>query len=255
MDLRILGCHGGETPRHRTTSFLIDEKLAIDAGCLTSQLELSDQLRIETVLVSHSHLDHVRDLATIVDNRAQLQAPPLTVAATRPTIEVLKAHFFNDRLWPDFTVIPSPDEPSLVWQEIALESPTKVLGYDVTAVPVNHTIDCSGFIISDQNSAVGFSGDTGPTDRLWELLSETPNLKALLMEVSFPNREQKLAAASGHHTPQTLIADLAKLDAPQDLPTMLYHMKPPFQSEVEKECAKLAGLNLHVLKLGDQFIL
>jgi 3',5'-cyclic-nucleotide phosphodiesterase len=255
MELRVLGCHGGETPRHRTTAFLLDERLSIDAGALTSSLELTDQARIEMVLVSHAHMDHVRDLATIADNRAQLQAPPLTIAGTRETLNALKVHFFNDQLWPNFAVIPAPDQPTIIFKEVPLEQPTKLLDYTVTAIAVHHTVDAAGFVIDDGNGAIGFSGDTGPTDRLWEVLNDVPNLRAMLMEVSFPNNEQQLATASGHHTPRTLIEDLKKFKAPKDLATMLYHIKPPFQAEVERECAKLKGVNLQILKLKDQFIL
>lgn len=251
MELRVLGCHGGETPRHRTTSFLLDDRIALDAGALTSGLELSEQSKVTAVLVSHAHLDHVRDLATIADNRCQLGAPPLIVAGASATLEALQRHFFNDRLWPDFSKIPSGGGCTIVYQELPLDVPTEVLGYRVRAVPVHHTIDATGFIVDDGKCALGFSGDTGPTDRLWELLEATPNLKALLMEVSFPNHLQRLATMSGHHTPQTLVADLKKLSAPQDLATLLYHIKPPFQAEVERECAKLPGLSLDVLALGD----
>ena len=255
MDLRVLGCHGGETPHHRTTAFLIDERMSIDAGALTSQLELVDQARIEVVLVSHSHMDHVRDLATIADNRAQMGCKTLVIAAIRETIAALREDFFNDRLWPDFAAIPSREQPTIAFQEIPLDQPTKVLDYTITAIPVHHTVDSAGYIIDDGKGAIGFSGDTGPTDALWAKLNGVPNLRALLMEVSFPNREQELANASGHHTPQTLIEDLKKFKAPQDLATMLYHIKPAFQAEVERECAKLKGVNLHILKLKDQFIL
>ncbi|RLB51568.1 MAG: 3',5'-cyclic-nucleotide phosphodiesterase [Deltaproteobacteria bacterium] len=255
MDLRVLGCHGGETPRHRTTAFLIDERLAIDAGALTSQLDLSDQARLDTVIVSHSHLDHVRDLGTIADNRAQLDCGPLTIAGTKGTLAALRKHFFNDLIWPNFERIPSLEEPTIVYRELPFETPIKVLGYDVTVAAVDHTVESAGFLINDGNGVVAFSGDTGPTDRLWELLDATPNLKALVMEVSFPNEQQALATLSGHHTPNTLIKDLHKLKAPEDLATMLYHIKPAFQSDVEKQCAKLKGVNLHVLKLTDQFIL
>jgi len=234
---------------------MIDDRITIDAGALTSTLELSDQTKIEMVLVSHSHFDHIRDLATIADNRTQLGAPPLTIAAPATTIADMKRHFFNDRLWPDFAKIPSPEAPSIIYREVPLEQPTQLLGYTVTAVPVNHTVDAAGFIIADAQGALGFSGDTGPTDRFWELLNAQPNLKALLMEVSFPNDQQALATASGHHTPRTLVDDLKKFRAPEDLATMLYHIKPPFQSEVEKECARLKGLNLSVLELEDHFIL
>ena len=255
MELRVLGCHGGETPRHRTTAFLLDETLALDAGCLTSRLELDEQARLKAVVVSHAHLDHIRDLATVADNRCQLEAGTLIVAATAATIAQIRAHFFNDKLWPDFTIIPAGNGPTIQFLEIPIEQPTAVLGYKVTAVPVSHTVDTAGFVIDDGHAALGFSGDTGPTDRLWEVMNHQANLKAMLMEVSFPNREQKLAELSGHHTPRTLLADLEKYRSPQDLPTLLYHIKPPFQAEVEKECAALRGLNLQVLSLKDHFVL
>lgn len=255
MELRVVGCHGGETPRHRTSAFVLDERLAIDAGSLTSGLDLKAQFRLSACLVSHAHLDHVRDLATIADNRCQAGCEPLLIAGTKGTLRVLKKHFFNNLLWPDFSVIPSPAKPTIRFLELQPERPQLVAGYSVQSVSVNHTIEASGFIIEAKNAAIAYSGDTGPTDRLWELLNQTPNLKALLMEVSFPNREQRVATESGHHTPRTLIKDLKKLTDPKDLPTLLYHMKPVFQGELEQECAKLKGVNLTVTQLGDQFVL
>ena len=128
-------------------------------------------------------------------------------------------------------------------------------GYEVMSIPVSHTIDSSGFVVRGTDATLGYSGDTGPTDALWKALRAEKNLKALLMEVSFPNREQKLASDSGHHTPRTLQRDLKKFGKPQDLPTLLYHIKPVFQGEVEQECARLKGVNLTVTTLGDQFVL
>ena len=103
MELRILGCHGGESPKHKTSSFLIDERIALDAGAVTSMLTLEEQKRVDSVLVSHAHLDHIKDLATLADNRCQQAGPPLVVAGLPETIAILKAHFFNDLLWPDFS--------------------------------------------------------------------------------------------------------------------------------------------------------
>lgn len=255
MDLRVIGCHGGETPRHRTSAFILDERLAIDAGALTSGLELSEQLKLDACLVSHAHLDHVRDLATLADNRCQVAAPPLLVAGTRETIRILDQHFFNNELWPDFSVIPTPQYPTIRYVELEPEKPLSIAGCSVRAVLVAHTIESAAFVIETKTGAIAYSGDTGPTDRLWRVLAEQPSLRGLLMEVSFPNREQSLATISGHHTPQTLAADLKKLRCPQDLPTLLYHIKPVFQAEVEKECAVLDGVNIEVLKIGDHFVL
>ncbi|MDX2052077.1 MAG: 3',5'-cyclic-nucleotide phosphodiesterase [Polyangiaceae bacterium] len=255
MELRVVGCHGGETPHHRTSAFVLNEDIALDAGSLTSGLELEGQFKLRAVVVSHAHFDHVRDLATIADNRCQAGCEPLIVAGTKGTLGLLKRHFFNDLIWPDFSKIPSVKRPTLRYLELKPEKWTDVAGYSIQAIMVDHTIESAAFIVRGPDVAIGYSGDTGPTDRLWSALREEPNLKALLMEVSFPNRQQKLATVSGHHTPRTLAADLKKFGAPADLPTLLYHIKPVFQSEVETECAKLRGLNLTVLRLNDQFVL
>src|ERR1700738_4150808 len=123
MDLKVIGCHGGETPRHRTSAFVIDGRVAIDAGPLTSGLDLKAQCALEAVLVSHAHLDHVRDLATIADNRIQNGAAPLVVAGTRQTLLALKKHLFNDVLWPDFSKLPSAAQPTIRYVELAPERP------------------------------------------------------------------------------------------------------------------------------------
>lgn len=251
----MIGCHGGETPKHRTSAFLLDERVAIDAGALTSGLELAEQAKIEVCLVSHAHLDHVRDLSTLADNRCQMNAPTLVVAGTRETLATLRTHFFNGVLWPDFSQIPSGDGPTIRFQELAPERPTRLAGMSVRAVMVSHTIETAAFIVESEDGAIAYSGDTGPTDRVWDVLNDMPNLRAMMMEVSFPNREQRLATASGHHTPRSLGNDLAKFRAPKDLPTLLYHIKPVFQAEVEKECAALPGVNLQVLQIGDHYVL
>jgi 3',5'-cyclic-nucleotide phosphodiesterase len=255
VELRVIGCHGGETPKHRTCAFVVDEVLAIDAGSLTSGMELSAQGKLAAVLVSHAHLDHIRDLATLADNRCQMRTPTLEVAGTRATLETLRTHFFNGKLWPDFAQIDTGTGPVIAYRELAPEQPVAIAGKTVQAVLVDHTIEAASFLIEGPNGALAYSGDTGPTQRMWEVLNQQPDLRALLMEVSFPDREQWLATASGHHTPRTLALDLAKYRAPADLPTLLYHIKPFFQAEVERECAALPGLNLEVCQIGDQFVL
>lgn len=253
MLLRVLGCHGGETPRHRTCAFLLDGRVAIDAGSLTSGMELREQYKLEAVLVSHAHLDHVRDLATIADSRTQAGCPPLVIAGIRETIDILKAHFFNGKLWPDFSKIPTAKKPTIVYRELKPEKPAQIGKLTVTPILVSHTIDTCAFIIQKGRDVIAYSGDTGPTDRLWEVLSAEKRLRALLMEVSFPNEQQRLATVSGHHTPQTLATDLRKLENHRDLPVLLYHIKPMFQRQVERECAKLRGTDLTLLDEGDEY--
>lgn len=266
MELRVLGCHGGETPKHRTSSFLLDGTTAIDAGAVTSMLALEDQHRIEHVLVSHAHLDHVRDLATMADNRCQQGGKSLVVAAIPETIAVLKKHFFNDLLWPDFTKIPlrgQGTEMTVVFQAIEPEKTIRLGANEITPVLVDHTIDACGFVVKTPTGTLAYSGDTGPTERLWEVLAGHEDLRALLMEISFPDDHHRLAKVSGHHTPQSLEVELGKLDrltgpgesAARQLPVLLYHIKPVFESQVERELARIAHRNMEICRLGEQFIL
>lgn len=254
MKIRVLGCHGGETPRHRTSSFLVDDTLAIDAGALTSALELPDQHKVQAVLISHAHMDHVRDLATIADNRCQQGGPPLEIVGLRSTLDVLRKHFFNDLLWPDFSKIPAGKTGmTIVYREVEPEQTVQVAGKDVLPVHVSHTIDTAAFIVSDSKRSIAYSGDTGPTERLWQVLAERKRLDALLMEVSFPNDNAALASVSGHHTPKSLDEEMRKLDRAEDVPTLLYHIKPYFQREVEHQLSQVKKWNLAVCALEQEY--
>lgn len=255
MELRILGCHGGETPHHKTSSFLLDGRIALDAGAVTSMLTLEEQRRIDTVLVSHAHLDHIKDLATLADNRCQQGGPTLTVAGVPATIEVLKRHFFNDLIWPDFSRIQTPVGPTIQFEVLTPETTAEVGGVRVRPVMVNHTIDTSAFMVETPSGAIAYSGDTGPTDRLWEVIRAQDDLKAVLMEVSFPDEHHQLAKVSGHHTPETLGVDLGKLDEKRGLPILLYHIKPVFEAPVEKQLTRIRGYNMEICRLGEQYIL
>jgi 3',5'-cyclic-nucleotide phosphodiesterase len=119
-------------------------------------------------------------------------------------------------------------------------------------VRVDHTIDTAGFLIDDGRSTLVYSGDTGPTERLWELASACENLEAVLLEVSFPDAHAELARISGHLTPSMVRDELAKLHKPADLPVLLYHVKPVFERAVHRELARVRGRNLRILELHDQ---
>jgi len=255
MQLRILGCHGGETPKHRTSSFLVGDSLAVDAGAITSGLSLREQERIQSVLVSHPHMDHIRDLATLADNRCQQGGSTLDIVGIPETIEALKKHFFNDVIWPDFTKIDAKDGPTVRFVEVQPNQAADVDGYEVTPVLVNHTVDTSAFIIRHGDKSIVYGGDTGPTDELWTQINALDDLQALMMEVSFPNDEARLAHDSRHLTPESLGTELDKLTQSAELPILLYHIKPTFEQRVLRELASLRGRNLQILQLHEEFLL
>jgi 3',5'-cyclic-nucleotide phosphodiesterase len=259
MEIRVLGCHGGETPKHRTSSFLLDGVLGIDAGATTSTVALKDQNKIRAVLVSHAHLDHIRDLATLADNRCQAGDKPLVIAGTPWTLKALQKHFFNNVIWPDFSKIPLASKQGMTveWMPMKPEQVYEIGGYKARTVLVSHTIESAAFVVEKGDVAIAYSGDTGPTERLWKVLANVPNLRGMLMEVSFPNTMEWLAKASGHHTPESLDRELSKLKGPhngRELPVLLYHIKPAFQREVERELAKIKKRTLDVVSLDDEII-
>jgi 3',5'-cyclic-nucleotide phosphodiesterase len=235
---------------------MLDGRVCLDAGSITNMLTLKEQQKIEAVLISHGHMDHVRDLAMLADTRTQQGGPPLIIASTPGTIAVLRKHFFNDKLWPDFSKIPDPSNRTIVFQKLAVNQVTKVCGYDVRPVPVDHTVEAAAFVVGDGETSVAYSGDTGPTDQLWQVLREQPDLSALIMEVAFPNEQQRVASLSRHHTPDSLAKELVKLGASKrDLPVLLFHIKPVFQRVVEKELAKIRARNNSILQIGDEYVL
>ena len=254
MHFRVLGCHGGETPRHRTSAFLIDDQIAIDAGSLTGVLSLEEQQALNTVLVSHPHMDHIRDLGTLADNRYQQGGPTVEIVGIAATIEALRAHFFNDRLWPDFTKIDAGGQPVVRFRTIEAGVQTQIGKYKIKPIMVNHTVDTSAFIVAGDTGSVVYGGDTGPTDLLWKETNALDDLRAVLVECSLPTEQQKLATNSGHHTPASLQNDLEKLQQSDEVPVLIYHMKPVFEQKILKELAHVRDRNFDVLQLEDEFL-
>ncbi len=234
MEIRVLGCYGGELPGYRTTCFLVDSRLAVDAGALTSALSIKDQSKVDAVLLTHSHLDHVRDLGFLTDNVFGKRESPVCVYALPHTIRSLKEHIFNNELWPDFSRLPDPENPVIEFNEIPAEEPVEVAGYEVQAVEVSHTVPACGLIVKNRDRAFAVSGDTAPTQRIWEVVSKEEALKELLLETSFPDRLVHRAEDTGHLTPGTAQAELEKLGRP-DVNVRLYHMKPQYLGEINKE--------------------
>lgn len=250
MKLQVLGCHGGELPNCRTTCFLVDDVLALDAGALTGTLSLEQLERVDHVVVGHSHFDHVKDLPLLADLVVGRRDKPVTIYASVECSRALRENMFNGALWPDFTRIPSARKPTLRIKAFRAGSTFKAGPYTVQSVPVSHPVESCGFIVSNGTSALAMSGDTGPTDKLWVALNKAKNLKLVLLETSFPNELQALADVSGHLTPRTLERELAKFKGRKGAQVLLYHLKPAFVSQLKREVAQLP---VQVLELGDRF--
>lgn len=252
MKIRVLGCHGGELPQHRTTCFLIDGKLCVDGGSITSVLELDEILQLDDILLTHSHFDHVKDIPLMTDLLVGRRKTPVMVRGTDETLKCLGDDVFNNRLWPDFRVIPSKEKPVIAFEPVPINTKFKVQGLEITAIPVNHPVYSVGYILETAKGSIAFSGDTGPTVDLWKAINATPDIRAVFVELSFPNSMQWLADLSGHLTPNTLMTELEKLDR-RGARIYLYHLKPSVSGEVKKEIAALGKDYLQVCELDDVY--
>jgi ribonuclease BN (tRNA processing enzyme) len=243
MKIRVLGAYGAEGLAQRPSAFLVDDRVLIDGGTVGGALATTEQLAIEHALVSHSHLDHIAGLAYLTETLALCEArEPLTISSLEPVVTALRASIFNDTVWPDFTRLPTPQAPVLRFQPLAEAVEQRVGDLWVTPVPVNHTVPTSGFIVHDSTSAVIYSGDTGPTDALWKAAREVGALRAIILECAFPSRMAALADIARHMTPELIRRELDKM--PDDVPVMIFHVKPQFYDEIGEELGTIGGARI-----------
>ncbi len=232
----------------------MDDYVLVDAGTVGGALTVAEQVEIRHALISHAHLDHMAGLAFLTDTLAMV-APErqVTVTSIAPVIEALRIHAFNDALWPNFTTIPSGSSPVLGFRSLVEEGEARVGELWVTPVPVEHTVPTTGYVVHDGETGFVYSGDTGPTERLWRVAREMRGLKAIIVETAFPNRLDALARVSGHLTPEMLQREIDKM--PPDIPIWIFHIKPQLFQETAEQLATIDPARIHTLEQGKTYSL
>lgn len=225
MRLRILGCSGGIGGDLRTTSMLLDDDVLIDAGTGVGDLSLQQLAQIDHIFVTHSHLDHVGSIPFLLDTVGFQRNRPVTLYAIQDTLDILGAHLFNWKLWPDFREIPDPKSPTLRFSPVRIGE-TVVLdgGRRITPLPANHVVPAVGYQLDSGHGSLVFTGDTTTHPPFWEFVNKINNLKFLIIESALSDGERELAIASKHLCPGLLADELARLQ----LEPAIYvtHFKP-----------------------------
>ena len=230
MKLRVLGCSGGIGGRHlRTTSFLVDHDILIDAGSGVADLSVGELAAIDHVFLTHAHLDHVLGLPLMIDAVADRRNQPLVVHALPEVIAALRQHVFNWSIWPDFSSLPNAEQPRLRFEPITPGATVCLGERRITALPVDHTVPAVGYCLDSGAASLVFSGDTGPCAAFWQAVNRVPNLRYLLIECAFSDQEMELAKVSRHLCPQLLAEGLRSLDQACDI--FITHLKP---GEIER---------------------
>jgi ribonuclease BN (tRNA processing enzyme) len=250
MRVQVLGCSATELPDANLSSFLIDQKILLDAGTIGEMLHEKEQRKIKHILITHAHLDHIKDLPFFADNMSMNDRNHSVTVMSIPSVNrALRQNLLNNVLWPDFTKIPSPKKPIIRLKDIIAEKSFKINGYIITAHAVNHNVPAVGYLIEDKNSKrLFYTGDTGTSDSLWKFIDK--KLHGLIIEVSFPERFKSVALKSGHLTPKLLYSELKKMDS---LPEMIYitHCKPRYCRRIRDELEALPVKNIRMLKDGE----
>lgn len=253
MKVRVLGCSGAIARDCRTTSFLVDGDILVDAGTGVGDLTLEEMRAVNHVFLTHAHLDHVAALPLMLDAVGTQRAAPVQVHALPGTIAALRAHVFNDVIWPDFSVIPTPASPFMQLREIEVGRAVVIDGRRIEPLPAVHTVPACGYAVSAGGGCWVFSGDTGRNPAFWHRLAQL-EVAALVIETAFSSREQALARLSQHLAPGDLAAELANIAPGQRFPVYITHTKPAetglIMAEIQQleACDEGGGLGGHDIR-------
>ncbi|HJX14484.1 MAG TPA: 3',5'-cyclic-nucleotide phosphodiesterase [Candidatus Deferrimicrobiaceae bacterium] len=251
MRIKVLGASGSEVPGHNCPAFLVDGTFLLDAGTIGLSLNIREETGIRQILLTHAHFDHIKGIPFLLDNLVIRETGnTVTVMSGKDVIDDLKKNIFNDRIWPDFTKIPTPGKPVLRYRILSPSRPVSLNGHWVFLHKVHHTVPAYGYIIeNDAGKSIAYTGDTGPTVLFWRKMA-AHDVQCLIVEVSFPNRLEQLALQSGHLTAALLRGEIAKM-SPCPPRILVMHVKPQYREEIEKEVHALRHNGIELLIEGE----
>ena len=245
MKIRFLGTHNRETKTARCTSMLIDEELALDAGSLTTSLTLKEQQRIKSILITHAHHDHIKDVPSFSLN-FYMRNLNIDIYATTYVINALEMNLFNGDIYPEFHKLPA-EKPTICYKQIVPLNPVRINNHEIIPLQVKHGKNTVGYHIKNNtNKTVFYTADTGPhLTKCWEYISP----QILIIEVTLPNRYGEFALTSEHLTPGLLYEELVRFEELKHyIPEIIItHMDPELENEIEDEVKAIAEkLKAHV---------
>ena len=228
--------------------FVVDDLIALDAGSLAIATTNDQKKQIRDVVLSHAHLDHIAGLPLYIDDLFATIKRPIQIHATREVIEILERDIFNWSIYPRFSELENDYGIVVEYRPFEIEQDFSVKHLTIKAVGVNHKVPSVGFIVSDAKSCFALTSDTAQVDRFWEVINETENLSAVMVECAFPDELSELACNSHHLTPEVLRQELFKFK--QNCPVYVINIKPMYVEQVSRQIRELDIDNLQILDVG-----
>ncbi len=211
MRLEILGCSGGVSINRETTSFLVDEDLLIDAGTGLHKITLDKCLQINSVILTHSHLDHISNLPFLLNNTIGKSSKPLHVYGLIETITALRQHIFNGSIWPDFTALPSTEKPSLVFHTFSVGDVLSLGDKLITVLPADHTVPTVGFHVEKNGNSFAFTGDSTKNKGFWTALNLLAPVQMIIADNQYLESEKAISKKAKHYYAKILKEDFELL--------------------------------------------
>lgn len=245
MKIRFLGTYNSQSRKTKFVTIIIDDILALDAGCLSSELTLLEQKNIKAILLTHGHYDHIKDIPSFAFNNTN---ETTMIYGNNKTLEILSTHLIDGLIYPNFTKKNHYlKKPSLKFFILEPFKKLDLFDYKVTPVNVNHTISSLGYeIISNNGKSIFFSGDTGPGfSDIWINI----NPQVLILDLTFPNKMEEIAINSKHLCPKLLKEELLEFYKIKGYfpEVFLLHLNPNYESEISKEINDLSkNMNIKI---------
>lgn len=234
MKIRVLGCSGSATDGLDTTTFLINDKILIDAGTGVRKLSINELKNVSDIVITHSHLDHIAYLPFIGDSLFDEVDRPINIYCLKETESHLKENIFNNAIWPDFLSIRGRHDSSVFSiKNIVGGVDYRISGVTVEAVRVNHTVPSVGLRVSEESHSFAFTGDTTTNDDFWSMVNSHQQLDLLIAECAFPTKMSKMSEIAGHYNPKTLHVDLEKCKLNTKI--LISHLKAGYEDEIMDE--------------------
>ncbi len=235
--------------RQHLLSIVIDDCVAIDAGCLALSCTDLQRSQIRDIVLTHTHLDHIAGLPLFIDDLFATLTEPIRIHATREMIDILERDIFNWSIYPRFSELTNDNGPVVEYQEFERGSTFNVKHLSIQSIAVNHKVSASGFVVSDRKISVAITGDTAETTEFWDVCNSTGDLKAALVECAFPDEFSGLASVSNHLTPMHFKTELEKLDN-RNYPVFVINIKPMYRDRVVEQIEKAGIDNVEILDVG-----
>lgn len=232
LKVTLLGTGAGIPQPGRSQAAILvesEEQLLLDCGAGT--LLRLDQIgasieAIDTVLLSHLHLDHVSDLMALANARYLADMPGLGVFGPEGTEDYISS---ARRLYPNL------EEMDVAVRELHPMDSFSLKNFDIFAEEALHSLPSLAFRLEAEDRVVVYSGDTEPSPRVAALAKDAD---LLVHECSFPEPFD----VTNHSTPKKLGSMIRGCGIKRVALTHLYPQAAGCEDQMAEQVIELSGV-------------